>query len=317
MPPSRTAPITATASQRARFARARNQFQRIWALNVQPLIHSLRDLLLALLSLFTVEFFRGTVWYPSKYASLLVVLVIGFVLAQLGLDSQFYVGPDNVHLFIQSPYEMTSFDSRLVDEDIWGFEHVLGRHILWQNPVAIQEGIRANPFVAETKVTLLLPATLIVTVQEVAPALFWVTSESHYAVTHEGQAWRVREPSAQIPLSHPTLYDWNARAALNRPLLHAAVSHQLDPDLVHTMLTIQERYQQHSFWRTPPHHFHFTHQHGLQFTLPASGTRIYWGDSLNTERKLANLAGIEAYLAEQKLEAERIDLRPISRPYFR
>ncbi len=73
----------------------------------------------------------------------------------------------------------------------------------------------------------------------------------------------------------------------------------------------------HSFWRTPPHRFNFTSDHGLQFTIPEFGIRIYWGNGLHTERKLANLAGIEAYLAEQDLEAELIDLRPISRPYFR
>ncbi len=317
MPPSRTAPITAATNRRGRYTKTKSQFRRIWAMNILPLLHPVRDLLLAPLSLVTVEFVRGTGWYPSKYASLLVVLVMGFGLTQLGLDSRFYINQNGLHVFVQSPYEVAGFDSYLTHQDIWDFERLAGRHILWESPIAIRDAIQANPFVSDTRVTLLLPATVIVTVKEVAPALFWVTDEGRYAVNHDGQARRVHELDSQTPIQYLTLYDWNTRAALNRPSLHSVISRQLDPDLVHAMLEIQERYRRQSFWYKPPHHFNFTADHGLQFELPESGTRIYWGDGLHTERKLANLAGIEAYLSEQELQAELIDLRPISRPYFR
>ncbi len=317
MPPSRTTPLTATTRRHGRFGHVKDLIQHIWISSVLPIFHPVRDIFLAPLGLLTLEFIRGTGWYPSKYVSLLLLLAVGCGVVQLSVDSQFYIRQDNLHVFVQSSYEVSGFDSYLAPQDIWDFTRLVGGHILWQNPRAVRNAVRANPFVSDAKVTLLLPATIVVTVREAAPALFWITEEGYYAVTHDGQARRVQAPDTQTQLPYLTLYDWHAHAALNRSSRHAVIARQLDPDIIGAILEIQERYRQASFWQKPPNHFTFTQDHGLQFTASTFGPRIYWGNGLHTAPKLANLVRIEAYLAEQELEADLIDLRPISRPYFR
>ncbi len=295
--------------------------RQLWTGHLGPVLHMGRDMLVAPLSLLTLQFLRGSGWFPSKFVSLAVVLMLAGMAGWAALDPQFYV--DRTHLQIQvlSTYELSGQDPYLLPQEVWDFQDVVGTHILWQQPKHIRAAVLANPFVSEARVQTYFPHTVAVTVQETAPTLVWATRDRVYAVLADGTA---RELSAVPPeaarrgLDYLTLYDLQGKASLNRGETHAIASTHLDPELVNTVLVLQQEYADRSVTASVPlQHFFYAQTHGLHLVIPNSTTRVFWGDGLQLAQKLTNLRAIEDFVAVHGENAELIDVRPLTKPYYR
>lgn len=321
MPFPRIAPLRNITVRPSPLKRLRARTARVWTRYAQPFGRMLRDMLVAPLSLLTVQFLQGTGWYPSKFASLSLVAGVTGAAIWAAVDPVFYIQPATLRVTVQSPYEIAGVAAHLAPDAIGGFQDVLGHHVLWQVPRQIRQAVLANPFLAAAETEVRFPAQVAITVQEVAPTLLWVTDNSVYAVLANGKARRLAVSSADRARSAPTfltLFDWNANAALNRAPRHAVTALHLDPDLLNAILTLQREYQIRPSAAAPAlHAFYFSKAHGLYFHTPGRRTRVFWGDGLHLPHKLANLRGIEEYAAALGRDAELIDVRPISKPYFR
>ncbi len=280
-----------------------------------------RDMLVAPLSLLTFQFLRGSGWFPSKYLSLTLVLVWIALAGWTAIDQQFYVDHSNLQVMVHNTYELPGLDPYLSPQDAWDFREVVGTHILWQQPKLVRSSVLANPFVSDVRVQTYFPRTVIVTVQETTPTLMWATIEGVYAVLYDGTA---RELPAVSPtgalsgLEYLTLYDLRGKAALNREATHDIEATYLDPELVNAVLMLQHEYADRTNAQSEVlRHFFYSQAHGLHLIIPNSETRVFWGDGLQLSQKLANLRAIEEFIAIQGEVADLIDVRPLTKPYFR
>lgn len=321
MPFPRIAPLRHITVRPSQLKRVRARLARGWTRYAQPFFRMLRDMLVAPLSLLTLQFLQGTGWYPSKCASLFLVAAVTGVAVWATVDPIFYIQPATLRVTVQSPYEIAEISAHLAPDAIGGVQDVLGHHVLWQVPRQIRQAVLANPFLAAADAEVRFPAHVAITVQEVAPRLLWVTDDRVYAVLADGKARRLPVAPEDRALRAPeflTLFDWNANAALNRVPRHAVTALHLDPDLINAILALQREYQVRQPVADPAlNAFYFSKAHGLYFHMPGRGTRVFWGDGLHLPHKLANLRGIEEYVADLGRDAELIDVRPISKPYFR
>lgn len=296
-----------------------NRFGPLWRIWLRPTLRKVADMLLAPLSLLTLQFLRGTGWYASKFFSAFLALAFLGALGWLGFDPQFYTAPPNLEVRIHSFYQVPGLEPHLTPDEVWNFQALMGQHILWHNPRSLREHIQTNPFVDGATVRIQFPAQVRVDVDEKSPWLLWVTNGGVFAVIEDGRARRLphMQDTPDLRMEFLTLYDWMGRATFNRAAAHAATAQFLDPDLAATIFAIKQDYDLRTPALPPLNAFQFTESHGLHFTVPDAGTRVFWGDGLQVHQKLANLKGIETFLADHELDAALIDVRPIFRPYYR
>lgn len=279
-----------------------------------------REYLEGLFDVWSWHFLLGTGWYASKWGSAMLAATAMGLLAWFAVDSRFEVSRAFLLVNVRSPYASSILDAHLTPADAGEFDQVVGRSIFTLQPRVLRQAALGNPFVAKAEVRLQLPGRVQAVVDEAMPTLAWVTQHGTYVVNEAGIPRRIASQVAAVPdepTGFLTLFDWQGHAQLAQP--YAADSHQsrLDPDLVATILAIRGGLLadpgQHGELQT----FHFTQAHGLNFVLPGRATRVVWGDSLHMERKLANLQGIWHWLESRELNAELIDVRPLSKPYYR
>ena len=308
-------------ARQPRIAETNRRAKRLWTGQVRPFLRMGRDMLVAPLSLLTLQFLRGSGWFPSKYLSLALVLVLAATVSWTAIDQQFYVDRPNLQVLVYNTYELPGLDPYLSPQDVWNFREVLGTHILWQQPQLVRSAVLANPFVSDVRVQTYFPRTVVVTVQETTPTLMWATIEGVYAVLYDGTARELPAVSSTTALSgleYLTLYDLRGNAALNREATHDIETTYLDPELVNTVLMLQHEYANRTSAQSEAlRHFFYSQAHGLHLVIPNSKTRVFWGDGLQLTQKLANLRAIEDFIAIQGEVADLIDVRPLTKPYFR
>ena len=321
MPMLRLTSLPQRVIRHPRVAETGRRFRRLWAGHLGPALRMGRDMLIAPLSLLTLQFLRGSGWFPSKFMSLAGVLLLAGTAGWTALDPQFYVDQSHLQIHVLSTYELSGQDPYLLPREAWDFQDVLGTHILWQRPQQIRTAVMANPFVTDARVRTYFPSTVAVTVQETTPTLVWATKEGAYAVLADGTARKLTTVNPEAALSgleYLTLYDLQGKASLNREETHAIESTRLDPELVHTVLVLQQEYADRSLMEAESlQRFFYSQAHGLHLVIPNSTTRVFWGDGLQLAQKMANLRAIEDFVAAQEENVELIDVRPLTKPYYR
>ncbi len=317
----RLTPLPQRFVRHPRVADVGRRVRKLWAGHLKPFLHMGRDMLVAPLSLLTLQFLRGSGWFPSKYLSLAAVLCLTATAGWTALDPQFYVDPGHLEIRVLSAYEMSGQDPYLLPREVWDFQSVVNTHILWQRPKHIQSAALANPFISNVRVRTYFPRTVAVTVQETSPKLVWATLEGAYAVLTDGTARELSTVKSEAVLNgveYLTLYDWQGTASLNREETHTIASTHLDPDLVNTVLVLQQEYVDRIGAESAPlQRFFYSQAHGLHWVIPNSTTRVFWGDGLQLAQKMANLRAIEEFVEVQGETAELIDVRPLTKPYYR
>ncbi len=318
---SRLTALTRRIVRHSQVAATRRRGRQLWTRHLRPVLRMGRDMLVAPLSLLTLQFLRGSGWFPSKFVSLALLLILAGTAGWTALDPQFYVDPPNLQIRVLSAYELPGQDPYLLPREAGDFQDVMGTHILWQRPERIRAAVLANPFVTDVRVRTYFPSTVTVTLQEATPTLVWATRDGAYAVLADGTARAlstVDPETALNGLEYLTLYDLQGKASLNREEPHAIATARLDPELVNTVLVLQQEYED----RAGPEsaslqHFFYSQAHGLHLIIPHSTTRVFWGNGLQLAQKLANLRAIEAFVAAQEENVELIDVRPLTKPYYR
>lgn len=280
-----------------------------------------RDMLVAPLSLLTMQFLRGSGWFPSKYSSLVLILLLVGTASWTASDQRFYVNRESLQIQILNTYEIPGMDPYLRPEEVWDFQEVLGTHILWQQPRKVRASVLANPFVSNARVQTHFPRTMTVMVQEETPTLIWATGEGIFAVLADGTARKL--PSifyggGLSQLEFLTLFDLQGKATLNREPKHAIETIHLDPELVKTVLFLQQEYSGNPRSGLDAlRHFFYSQAHGLHLVIPGRETRVIWGNGLQLPQKLANLRAIEEVVEANEEVAGLIDVRPLTKPYYR
>lgn len=302
-------------------AALRRQTGRFWTGWLRTQLGMGRDMLVAPLSLLTLQFLRGSGWVHSKYCSLVLLVALFGLGIWLAVSPSFYVGADSLQIVVRNTYEVRGLDPYLPPAQVWNPGEIIGTHILWQHPGRLQGLAEENPFVDQAHIRASLPDKLIITVQETRPALIWVTDEALYAVLEDGTARRIAGDPSQIAFgqgSHYILFDLKGAASLSRDARHPTESAYLDPELVKTMQALRHHYQGPvSTPRPPLQRFRYSQAHGLNLVIPESETRLFWGNGDQLEQKIANLSAIEEFLSGRGEIAELIDVRPLTTPYYR
>lgn len=291
-----------------------------WRRTAAPVATQIREYLEGLFDIWSWRFLLGTGWYASKWGSTLLAAAAAALLAWFAMDSRFEVSRASLAVDVRSPYASSILDAHLPPADAGEFDQVVGHSIFTLRPRALRQAALGNPFVARAEVRLQLPGRVQAVVDEAMPTLAWITQHGTYVVNETGIPRRIAGQVASVPdepTGFLTLYDWQGHAQLAQPYATAGGPSRLDPDLVATILAIRGGLLADASQPDALQTFHFTQAHGLNFVLPGRATRVVWGDSLHMERKLANLQGIWHWLESRELNAELIDVRPISKPYYR
>ena len=278
-------------------------------------------MLVAPLGLLTWQFLRGSGWFPSKYPSTALILILAGMAGWTAHDQRFYVDRSNLLIQVRNTYEIPGLNPYLLPEEVWDFQGVIGTHILWQQPRVVHAAVLTNPFVRGARVQTYFPRTVSVLVQEETPTLLWATGEGVFAVLSDGTARELPAVSYDAglrELEYLTLFDLKGEATLNREPTHAIETAHLDPELVKTVLVLQQEYGSAPTADSEAlTHFYYSQAHGLHLAIPNIGTRVFWGNGLQLSQKLANLRAIEEFVASNGQIAELIDVRPLTKPYYR
>ena len=292
----------------------------LWRRTAAPVATQIREFLEGLFDIWSWRFLAGTGWYPSKWGSTALAAAAAFLLAWFAVDGRFSVSQESLSVDVRSPYASSLLDAHLAPADAWASDQVVGHSIFTLQPRTLRRAALDNPFVAQADVRLQLPGRVQAVVDEAMPTLAWVTQHGTYVVNEEGVPRRIARQVAfapDEPTGFLTLFDWQGHAQLALPYAADPRGSRLDPDLVATILAIRGGLLAAPGQPGELLAFHFTQAHGLNFVLPGRSTRVVWGDSLQMERKLANLQGIWHWLESRELNAELIDVRPLSKPYYR
>ena len=291
-----------------------------WRRSAAPVSAQIREYLEGLFDVWSWPFLLGTGWYASKWGSAMLAAAAVGLLAWFAVDSRFEVSRTSLSVDVRSPYASSILDAHLTPADAGEFDQVVGRSIFTLQPRALRQAALGNPFVTKAEVRLQLPDEVKAVVDEAMPTLAWVTQHGTYVVNAAGIPRRIASQVVSVPdepTGFLTLFDWQGHAQLARPYAVDSRQSRLDPDLVATILAIRGSLLAAPDQPDALQTFHFTQAHGLNFVLPGRATRVVWGDSLHMERKLANLQGIWHWLEARELNAELIDVRPLSKPYYR
>lgn len=227
----------------------------------------------------------------AKIISLALLVGVITLFTWFADDDSFFVYRENVDFrgatFLDAPelYPLT-------DVEAWS--------ILWLEPSLIRQQVMAHPYVADASVSIHWPAQVSVAIREVTPIAVWSTEGTDYWLLADGLALPVRAGGIT-----PTL-------RLVDPQREARVPGRTDrisPELLAATLHLQEKLGLDEFW--------FNNSSGLNFSLPATKTWVYWGDGSAFEAKQLALNAAKLEIERNPDEARTLSLIAPNRPYFR
>lgn len=175
-----------------------------------------------------------------------------------------------------------------------------GRSIWVVEPAAVAERLRANPYVEQVEVVVLLPDRMTITVHERRPEVRWVAGGTRWLVDGEG---RVLGPdTATQPLTSTLLIE-------DRSGVPIAPDARVDPAALVLARTLSLRLPAEVGYM--PQTISYTGPGGLEITTP-DGHTIAFGDAARLEEKILVLRTLQ----NEATPFSYLDLRPET-PYYR
>jgi hypothetical protein len=248
---------------------------------------------------FAIATVHGSTWHASKLLSAL--LLAAAVTAGLLLHTR-----DEWFVY----HEDVQFQDlvRLRADELYVASEVEGWNIFWLRPQALRRRLLAHPWIEEAHVAVKLPASLTVHIQEVEPVAIWVTNGGDYWLAPDGATLPIVSQSAdQMDHALPQIIDSLQEARSFAPGDDLAI----DPQVLASALALDELLPE------LEGKVRYNRTVGLNFPLPKPAIWVYWGDGLNMEQKLDNLAATREVVRQSEESAQIVDIRFANRPYLR
>jgi len=230
-------------------------------------------------------------FHLAKIISLALLVGVISLFAWFFDDDSFFVYRENVD------FSGTTF---LDAQELYPLTDMEAWSILWLEPSLIRQQVLKHPYVADASVSIHWPAQVRVAIAEVTPIAIWSTEGADYWVLADGRALPVRAGGIT-----PTL-------RLVDPQREARVpgrSDRISPELLAAAFHLQEKLGLDEFW--------YNSSTGLNFSLPATNTWVYWGDGSEFEAKQLALNAAKSEIERNPDEARTLSLIAPNRPYFR
>ena len=231
----------------------------------------------------------------------------GFRLAKIislallvGVITLFTWFADNDSFFVYQENVDFSGTTVLDAQELYPLTDVEAWSILWLEPSLIRQQVLKHPYVADASVAIQWPARVSVAIVEVTPIAIWSTEGADYWLLADGRALPVRAEGIT-----PTL-------RLVDPQREARVPGRTDrvsPELLAAAFHLQEKLGLDEFW--------YNSSTGLNFSLPATKTWVYWGDGSEFEAKQIALNAAKTEIEGNPDEVRSLSLIAPNRPYFR
>lgn len=230
-------------------------------------------------------------FHLAKIISLALLIGVITLFAWFSDDDSFFVYQENV-LFDGTTFLDASELYALTDMEAWS--------ILWLEPSLIRQQMLKHSYVADASVSIQWPAQVSVTIVEVTPIVTWSTEGADYWVLADGRALPVRAGGITPVLR---LVDPQAEARV------PGRTDRVSSELLEATLHLQEKLGLNEFW--------YNSSTGLNFSLPATKTWVYWGDGSAFEAKQLALNAAKSEIERNPDEARTLSLIAPNRPYFR
>jgi cell division protein FtsQ len=222
----------------------------------------------------------------SRLIAAVLVALAGWGLYSLFNSSSFYVYSAEVQgNVVLSPVEVFAAS---------GLE---GTSIFWVDPEAVACKLTAAlPNVRAAHVVTRLPARVMITVEERAPALVWRTGDTQWWVDADGV---IVPPRAELS-DALTIIDTDAQPVWP--------GQRVDVSVLGAVRTLHH-------WLPELSVMDYSHTKGIGFHTQ-EGWPIYMGDEQNMDTKLTILVALRKQLLAQSVTPQFIDVRFVNRPFY-
>jgi hypothetical protein len=238
---------------------------------------------------------RKSRWRRRGWSFLLVLaVVVGGLTLWLTVDARFYV------------YNAGIVGARRVShEEIFKASELMGLHILWARPAAIEATILEKlPSLESAEVTCRLPSDCSIAVVERQPRVLW---------NELGQLWWIDEEGAVFPVQDGALGSDTASDAAERWLVTGVLPRDGAGNLderVRVALT--------ELWTSGeemPTEFDYAAEHGLSF-IDDHGWRVIIGQGAGMGERLRILGLMTGRLESRGVTPRFVDVRFPKAPYY-
>lgn len=239
-------------------------------------------------------------WHPGKYYSLSTLVLACLLFVWLSYGERWFVYAEDVHFAGQTYLEET---------ELYESSGLHGFSAFWLDPEEIHLNLQEHPYVTDNSVTVQLPAQIDVQVQQIQPIALWMAAEQEkYWLLEDGTALPIRGP---IDHDLMQIIDLKQEAKDVERLDHLAI----DSDVLYSSFVLRQHLPKVTNLR-------YNKQHGLHFYMPDKLSQeakiaVVWGDGHNLEKKLENFTAIRKSVDNGEISPVFIDLRSLTRPYFR
>jgi len=251
-------------------------------------------------------------WQSGKWYSLSTLGIVVALFAWLSSGDRWFVYAEDVHF-----HGLTYLESK----ELYESASLSGLSTFWLAPETIRANILAHPYVVDSIVNVQVPTRVDIQVQEIRPIALWIGAEQEiFWLLEDGTALEAR---GAIDGDLMQIIDLKLDAKDVKRLNQQAI----DLDVLNSALALARHLPKLPNLRYNKHHglhFHLSDDRTMGDERTADNqivveTRlgVIWGDGYNFEIKLRNLEAARKLIAEGRVRPNTVDLRPLSRPYFR
>jgi cell division septal protein FtsQ len=236
------------------------------------------------LSLLPVQIaWQGKTW---RVPAVILAALLCYALFYCFTDEQFYIFGAAI-----------TGNSRLSAQRIYDQAAIEGQSIFFLNSEDVRKRVEGLPNIKASSVSLQLPATVEIQVQEREPSFAWHIGQKAYWVDEEGM---VMEPAGPPPHS-VTLIDMAG--------LVSGPGVKLAPEIMQVVGELRR-------WLPQEKVFQWSQTEGISF-LHAKGFPVYLGQAEDMQDKIAALSALSEDFTSKGIQPKFVDLRFPGRPYYR
>lgn len=188
-------------------------------------------------------------------------------------------------------------NSAVTPEEVYAASGLEGLSIFWVDPATISERVQTLPNIKSAHVRVLLPARVIISIEERTPELIWQTGDAQWWVDAQGTL----VPPRGVLSDTLTIIDTDARPVSAGDTLDTSIS-QAAQSLRRLLPGLRV--------------IHYSRATGISFKT-GEGWPVFLGDGQNIDAKLTILLALYKDLLARGVSPEFIDVRFVERPYYK